>query len=109
MGKIINFGAKKTPEIDDWETWDMSPHFSDTIYVDGQFAIAIHVNRGENLPNVGDGFLGLDLRKDAPKEELEELLRLLNRHVEWVTYSGHNRPDWPAPRKRFRDAGPNTA
>ena len=70
------------------DTWDMEPSFKRSAYASGVPFIAVEVERGEDLPQLGLGFLGFDLREDMTLQEVFALVEMLNRDVTRITYTG---------------------
>lgn len=54
-------------------------------YGDGTPWIFLELRRSPNLPALGDGFLGLDLRPGTSFQEAKRIADFLNDHVECVT------------------------
>lgn len=80
----------------EWETWDMTPHFRGSGYGTGtgKSYIVVETSEGPDLPFQGEGFLGLDFEDDTPIETMREVINLLNRHISRVTFTAPIRPEW---------------
>ena len=76
------------------ETWDMLPYFKGSGYGNGKSYIVVETWEGPGLPFQDNGFLGFDFEDDTPVETMHEVIRLLNKHISRVTFTGLNKPEW---------------
>ncbi len=52
---------RRAPDADDYETWDMQAIFTGKGHADGSPWVAVECLKAPQLPNLRDGYLGLDL------------------------------------------------
>ncbi len=90
----------------EWNTWDMSPYFKGSGYGTGRSYIVIETWKGPGLPFQDNGFLGLDFEDDTPVETMHEVIRLLNKHISRVTFTGLKKPEWAHVQGRSNKADP---
>ena len=92
------------------ETWDMEVMFTGKSHVDGSPWIMPECLNAPVLPNLYDGFLGLDLFPGTSIGEAEALIGLLNKYVSHITFTAQRRPEFagtPARGERARQARGN--
>lgn len=81
------------------DTWHFATYFKGTRHMGAHrlgrhFFVIERLNSDNEIPLLDDGFLGLELYEGTPPAVAEELLGLLNKHVEYLTYTGPTRPEW---------------
>ncbi len=77
---------------------------------DGSPWIAVECLKAPQLPNLHDGYLGLDLYPGTTVGEAEALIGLLNKYVSHVTFTAQRRPEFagtPGRGERARQARGN--
>ncbi len=101
---------RRKPDADDFETWDMEAMFTGKGHVDGSPWIMVECLKAPQLPNLYDGFLGLDLFPGTSVGEAEALIGLLNKYVSHITFTAPRRPEFsgtPGRGERVRRARSN--
>ena len=73
---------------DDYDTWWFEPYFKSIGAFGGPEMVSIWVEDDLEIPILKDGFLGLQFTKETTTQDVREILELLNRHVEFVSYTG---------------------
>ena len=87
-------GRPRKRNLDDFETWDMEVTFTCKGHVDGSPWIMPECLKAPQLPNLNDGFLGLDLFPGTSVGEAEALIGRLNKYVSHITFTAQRRPEF---------------